>query len=609
MRVADYIAETLAAYGVRHVFLVTGGGAMHLNDAIGRCAELEYICCHHEQACAMAAESYYRVANRLAAVNVTTGPGGINALNGVFGAYTDSIPMIVVSGQVKRETCMGYYEGLDIRQLGDQEANIVDMAKSVTKYIALVREPEEIRYQLEKAIYLATHGRFGPTWLDVPVDVQGAQIEPDELPGFDPSQDSDVQREETAILRGEALSQSVEDVLARLEKAERPVILAGHGARLSGAHEELLQFAERLKIPVVAAWNAADVVPTDHECYAGRPGTVGERAGNFATQNADVVLVVGCRLNIRQVSYAWGHFARAAFKIQIDIDTRELDKPTVKPDLGICADAREWVQEALRQTGASTPRTHEDYLDWCRERVRRFSVVSDEQRHREELVSGYHFVEVLTREMADDDIVITANGAASVMLMQAASVKKAQRLIGNSGSASMGFDLPAAIGASIARSRGQVICLAGDGSIMMNLQELQTVAHYNLPIKIFVWSNGMYLSIRTTQQSFFNGNLVGEGETSGVSSPNFLRLAEAFGIRALSVDKSTLLEETIREVLAAPGPVLCDVKMPSDELMLPKTSSLRLPDGRMVSKPLEDMFPFLPRDEFAQNMLIEPLVE
>ena len=603
IRLADYIAETLVAHGVRDVFLITGGGAMHLNDAIARCEELNYICCHHEQACAMAAESYARLSGKMAALNVTTGPGGINALNGVFGAFTDSIPLVVVSGQVKRETCMAFHEGLDVRQLVDKEAEIVEMARPISTDSALLRAPEDVRYELEKCLFLATHERPGPTWLDVPVDIQGAFVETDDLRAFDP----DEVRSNSHVLREDALETAVARTLEKLALAQRPVILAGHGVRMSGAQDELLAFAEKLEIPVTAAWDAADLVPNDHACYAGRPGTVGERAGNFAVQNSDVCLVVGCRLNVRQVSYAWDFFARDAEIIQIDIDARELDKPLVRPDDGIAADAREFLLEALRQSDNAP--THAEYRDWCRERVRRFSPVSDEQRNRESQVSGYHFVEVLGEELKADDVVVTANAAASVMMMQAARVRRGQRILANSGSASMGWDLPAAIGASVARNGKRVVCLAGDGSIMMNLQELQTIAHHGWPVKIFVWNNGVYLSMRTTQDAFFGGERIGEGRASGVSTPDFVRVAEAFGISSSRIETTENLATKIRAVLESDGPHLCEIIMPSDELMLPKTSSLRLPDGRMISKPLEDMFPFLPRDEFRDNMIIDPLEE
>ena len=600
IRVADYIAQTLVAHGVRHVFLVTGGGAMHLNDAIGRCEGLQYVACHHEQACAMAAEAYARVTGGIGAVNVTTGPGGINALNGVFGAYTDSVPLIVISGQVKRETCLGFYDLPLLRQLGDQEADVVRLASGITKYAHLLLEPLEVRYHLEKALHLARAGRPGPVWLDVPVDVQAALIDPAALAGYEPADEA------LASLGG---AEAAERALAALAEAERPVILAGYGVHAAGAQDELLQLAERLQIGLCAAWTGTDLVPNHHACYAGRPGTVGERAGNFNLQNSDCVLLIGCRANIRQVSYNWEFFARGAKKIWVDIDPAELEKPTVRPDVPLCCDAKAFLAAALEQQPGPLRGEHPEYLEWCRERVHRFDVVTPEQRKRGELISGYAFIERLSQALGPDDCIVTANGAASVMLMQAVQVKRGQRVLGNSGSASMGYDLPAAIGACIGRDRRRVVCLAGDGSIMMNLQELQTIAHHNLPIKVFVWNNGMYLSIRTTQMSFFGGNLVGEGTTSGVSAPDFMALATAFGLPACRVESMAQLDECLAGILEAPGPFVCELMMPSDELMLPKTSSVRLPDGRMFSKPLEDMFPFLSRDEFLDNMIIEPVEE
>lgn len=602
IRVADYIAQALVAAGVHEIFLITGGGAMHLNDAIGRCEGLSYHCCHHEQACAMAAEAYARVTGRIGAVNVTTGPGGINALNGVFGAYTDSVPMIVVSGQVKKETCLAAYDLPGLRQLGDQEANIIPMVEGITKYAVVLLDPQEVKYHLEKALYLAVEGRPGPVWLDVPVDVQGAMVDPTLLRGFDPA--------EVPPLPGlMPASVAASMALERLNKAQRPIILAGYGVHAAGAESELLDLAERLQIPVAAAWTGTDLVPNDHPCYAGRPGTVGERAGNFNLQNSDCVLMLGCRANIRQVSYAWQFFAREAELLWVDIDPHELDKPTVRPHIPLLLDARDFLQAMLAACSTQEVVAHEGYLEWCRQRVKRFSAVTDEHRDREDLVSGYAFIEALSDKLGADDCIVTANGAASVMLMQAVQVKTGQRILGNSGSASMGYDLPAAIGACIGRGNQRVMCLAGDGSIMMNLQELQTIVHHQLPIKIFVWNNGLYLSIRTTQNSFFGGALIGEGRTSGVSAPDFLKLAQAFGIPAMRVANMAALPGALDEILAHKGPYMCELMMPENELMLPKTSSMRLPDGRMISKPLEDMFPFLAREEFAANMLITPLEE
>ena len=608
IKVSDYIAARLHEAGVRRIFLITGGGAMHLNDSLGRTFEngdLQYVCCHHEQACAMAAEAYARLTGELGVVNVTTGPGGINTLNGVFGAYTDSIPMLVISGQVKRETCMAFHPDWQGRQLGDQEADVVAMARTVTKYAALVLQPESIRYHLERALHLAHSGRPGPCWLDIPVDVQGSLIDPQLLEAYDPAEDADE-------VPATDLDAAALQVLAELKSAQRPVILAGLGARVSGAAREMLALAARLQIPVCAAWDAADVVPTDHECYAGRPGTVGERAGNFSLQNADLVLILGCRCNIRQVSYAWDFFARGAKKIWVDVDPRELNKPTVKPDLPICADALAFVRALSGAAESHDFASDGKYLRWCRERVARFSAVDDEQRGRADAISGYAFVEALGEHLRGDDVVVTANGAASVMTMQALAVPSGLRILANSGSASMGYDLPGAIGASVGREvrdgqRGRVVCLAGDGSIMMNLQELQTLAHHGWPLKLFIWSNGLYLSIRTTQNAFFGGHLVGEGASSGVSAPDFVRLAQAFGIPARRWESLAQARQEMAQVLASSGPELIDVMMPPDEMMLPKTSSRRLEDGRMVSAPLEDMFPFLPRDEFRANMIIEPI--
>ncbi|HEX4148704.1 MAG TPA: thiamine pyrophosphate-binding protein, partial [Pirellulales bacterium] len=342
IRVSDYIANTLAEHGVRHVFMVTGGGAMHLNDAFGRCPGLEYVCCHHEQACAMAAESYCRLTNRLAALNVTTGPGGINALNGVFGAWTDSIGMIVISGQVRYETVVAS-TGLPLRQLGDQEAGIVKMVESIAKYAVMVTDPKTIRYHLEKALYLAQSGRPGPVWLDIPMNVQGALIEPDDLAAFGRDEVPD------NTLDDAQLKVVCEEIRSRCLAAQRPVLMAGSGVRIAGAQAQLLRLAAGWGVPLVTAWNAHDLVPNEHPCYAGRPGTIGDRAGNFAVQNADFLLVLGSRLNIRQISYNWPSFAREAYQVVVDIDEIELRKPTIRPDLPVHADVARVLEHLLAQ--------------------------------------------------------------------------------------------------------------------------------------------------------------------------------------------------------------------------------------------------------------------
>jgi acetolactate synthase-1/2/3 large subunit len=595
VKVSDYIFRRLADWGVRHVFLLTGGGAMHLNDSLGRESRIRYVCNHHEQACAMAAESYARITGNLGVINVTTGPGGINALNGVFGAWTDSIPMLVLSGQVKRETCLAATSSPDLRQLGDQEVDIVRIASPITKYAQIVLDPQSIRYHLERAVYLATHGRPGPCWLDIPVDVQAARVDEASLEAYHPSEDA-------IIFDPQALRDHCREVLTRIRSAERPVIMVGTGVRIAKAVDLFHSVIERLGIPVTTAFNAHDLLASDHPLHCGRPATIGDRPGNLAVQNSDVLLILGCRLNIRQVSYNWKAFARAAFKIQVDIDPAELQKPTVKPDLPIQADLHDFLQELENQLSGYVP-AHSSWLDWCRERIKLYPVVQPHHRDPTRPLNPYHFVDQLFDALDENDIVACGDATACVVTFQAGRLKNGQRLFSNSGSASMGYDLPAAIGAAFANKGQRVICMAGDGSVQLNIQELQTIVHHNLPIKIFVMNNGGYLSIRTTQQSFFAGNFVGEGPRSGVSFPDIVRLAQAYGIPATRID-AVDCRESIAQILAAPGPHLCDVVLDPDQGFEPRLSSRVLPDGKMVSSPLEDLYPFLDREELARNLLI-----
>jgi acetolactate synthase I/II/III large subunit len=600
IRLADYVVQQLVAHGVRHVFLVTGGGAMHLNDAMAREPALEKICCHHEQACAIAAESYYRVSNRLAAVNVTTGPGGTNAITGVYGAYVDSMGMIVVSGQVKTET-LTQSASVPLRQLGDQEVDIVKMVASITKYAVMVADPKSIRYHLERALYLATHGRPGPCWLDIPINVQATQIEPEQLRAYDP-------REDALVFETRDLPAVVSDVVQRLRKAERPVIYAGTGIRLSGEYERFLELAGRLGIPVVTAWNSQDLLPDTSAVYAGRPGIIGTRAGNFTVQNADLLLVLGSRLNIRLVSYNWENFARAAYKIIVDIDAAELKKPTLKPDLPIHADLAQFLPLLDKATGDWKP-LHGGWLAWCKERLARFPVVLPEYWESADPVNPYCFNEVLFDALAENDIVVCADGTACVTAFQAAKIKPGQRLFHNSGAAPMGYDLPAAIGAALARPGvKRIICLAGDGSIMMNLQELQTIVGHRMPIKVFVLNNGGYHSIRQTQMAYFPGHTIGCGTDSGLSFPRFDKIAEAFGFSHGRCETHAELPGKIAAALETDGPTLCEIVLDLRQQFSPKLASRKLDDGRMVSSPLEDMAPFLTREELRANMIV-PLKE
>jgi acetolactate synthase-1/2/3 large subunit len=598
VKLSDYIFARLADWGVRHVFMVAGGGAMHLNDSLGQERRIQYVCHHHEQAAAMAAEGYARVSGRPGVINVTSGPGGINALNGVFGAWTDSIPMLVISGQVKRETCMRWHRIKGLRQLGDQEADIIGMASGIAKYAVIIEDPSSVRYHLERAYHLARSGRPGPCWIDVPMDVQSARVDEAALPGYNPAEDELPQDEVGAAVAG---------ILSRIRKAARPVLMVGSGVRSAGATELLRTVAEKLGIPVATAWTAHDCLATEHPLNCGRPGTVGDRAGNFTVQNADVLLILGCRLNIRQVSYTWKYFARHAYKIQVDIDPAEMRKPTVQPDLAVVSDLRRFLEEMDRQLGRGYDRSiHREWLAWCRERVRRYDLRRAFPETSHGKLNPYWFVHALFQALADDDVVVCGDGAACVMPFQIATLRGSQRLLTNSGSASMGYDLPAAIGAAVARSGGRVICLGGDGSLHMNIQELQTVKHHRLNLKIFVINNGGYLSIRSTQLAFFE-RLIGEGPGSGVSFPDYAALGRAYGLQSMTIGAGNYRED-ITKALAAPGPVICEVLVDPEQQFEPKLASRTLPGGSIVSSPLEDMAPFLDREEFAGNMLV-PVVK
>ena len=599
MKLSEYVIHRLADWGVQDIFMVTGGGAMHLNDSIGRESRIRYICTHHEQAAAMAAEAYARVAERPGVVNVTAGPGGINALNGVFGAWTDSIPMVVLSGQAKRETCMATYGLTDIRQLGDQEVDVIEMVRGITKYRVFLSDPETVAYHLERAWHLAQSGRPGPVWIDIPVDVQAAQIDPANLVHYDESEDplpyDPVEAHEQAAT-----------VLEKIASSKRPVLLAGNGIRLANAVSIFREVIDQLGIPVTTAWTGIDLLPTGHALHAGRPNVVGDRSGNIALQNADLVLVIGSRLPLRQISYNWNSFAARAVKIQVDVDAAEMRKPTLKPQIAVVQDAKlflEAMNDALIKCPVA-PRTV--WIDWCQERVKKYPVVRQHQRESV-LLNPYRFTEILFELLEDGDVIACGDGMASVVPFQAARVKEHQRLFTNAGSASMGYDVPAAVGAAIAQARlgkttRPVICIAGDGSLQMNIQELQTIVHERLPIKLIVFNNGGYLSIRTTQNNYFGGNLVGEGPTSGVSFPDPVRLAEAYGIPAVRIDSAKGSEEKLKRFLSCSGPGLLEAVLDPKQGIEPRLTSRVQADGTMVTAAFEDMYPFLDRNELESNM-------
>lgn len=590
IKLSDYIAKYLKEHGVEHFFMVSGGGAMHLNDSLGRV--IPYTANHHEQASAIAAEGYARVNQKLAVVNVTTGPGGLNCLNGVFGQWTDSAPVLYISGQVKFSTTMASCPDIAVRQLGDQEVDIRSVVKPLTKYAAMVTDANTIKYHLDRAIYEATHNRFGPVWLDIPMNIQAALIDEKKLAGFVPEK---ISKPEFNVL----------DITQKIKESKRPIIVAGHGIRLADQVENFHKLIEKLRIPVVTTFNGLDLVESDNPYYVGRIGSIGQRAGNFALQNADLVLCLGTRNNIRQVSYNWENFAKNAHKIVIDIDKGELEKPLVRPDMAICADLKDLIPSLLDGTAEGNfSDNSKEWIEFCRRLKDKYSFENHpEQQQKGDVINPYHFTYALTKALQEDDIFVMANGSACVCAFQNAVVKRGQRYILNSGNASMGYGLPAAIGACYQAGDRNVICLEGDGSIMMNLQELQTVAFYKLPLKLFVINNNGYLSIRQTQRNFFNGHMTGSGVDSGISVPDFVKIGQAFGLKTKGISNPATMESEIKEVLSTEGAILCEVITEQEYAFLPKLSAKKLPDGTMESPSLENMFPFLNEEEYVEGIL------
>ena len=585
MRVADYIWKTLADKGVRHVFLVTGGGAMHLNDALGLERRIKYVCNLHEQACAMAAEGYARASGTPGVINVTTGPGGTNALTGVMGAWLDSVPMVIVSGQIKRATMITACPNLKLRQLGDQEYNIVDAVKPMTKFAKTVMSVEEVPQVLEDAWRICQEGRPGPVWIDVPLDIQAAEMVPRakcEVRSAEGRETGDVGREAVQIAEA-------------LKAAKRPAIIVGSGVHNAHCEELFLKVAESLNIPVLTSISGIDLIPSDHPLFFGRPGILGERPANLIMQNSDLFIVLGTRMGIRICGYAYETVARAAKKVMVDIDPNEHEKPTFRPDVKICADAGDFLRALAVELPSLGPKA--EWLDYCRRMKAKYPVILPEHRARTDYVSSYVLPEAIMRHAPDPLTVVTSNGIAYTSTFQAIPIRKGMRMFSNEACASMGYGLPAAIGAAFADAGRTVVCFEGDGSIQMNIQELQTLLNYKLPVKLFVYNNGGYLSIKTTQRAFFNGRFMGSEAGSGVILPSFEKIAAAYGLPYFRLKN-----------FATEGPALVEVMLDPFEKLGPKAASKKLPDGTMVSAPLEDMAPFLPREEFAANMLI-PVIE
>lgn len=597
IKLSDYIVSFLKEKEVSHIFMITGGGSMHLNDSIGQEKSIKFICNHHEQASAIAAESYARMTNKIGVCQVTTGPGSTNTLTGLIGGWLDSIPMFIISGQVKTTTSL--YKLPPTRQIGIQEINIIDMVKPVTKYAVPILDANEIRYYLEKAWFLAKNGRPGPVWLDVPLDIQSTMINESELRGFDPKE---IVQNQDLINIDKQIGETIE----LIKSAKRPVIVAGFGIRLGSANDFFYKFIDKAKIPVVTSLSAHDLMWESHPLYAGRFGLYGNRGGNFAIQNSDLVIVLGCRMSLWEVGYDYEKFAREAKKVMIDIDRQELEKPTFVPDIMIQCDVKLFLSRIVQKLELDKTPSFSLWLDKCKYWQKKYPVILPEYSKEKKYVNYYYFMGELSKALTKDNVIITGNGTSFTGTCQAIKIKQGQRLGINIGCASMGYDLPAAIGAYFANQKKGIILITGDGSIQMNIQELQTIVHHKIPIKIFLINNNGYLAIRITQSNFFKKQY-GIDSNSGISFPDMQKIAKAYGIPSIRINNQKNLKQKLKKVLDTKGPYLCEIMMPPNQELIPKLKTKADAKGRLSLSPLEDMYPFLPRKEFLKNLYIKPL--
>lgn len=593
IKVSDYVIKKLEETGVKHMFMLPGGGAMHLNDSLGNSKEIQYVCCLHEQACAIAAEAYARVTNNIGLLMVTTGPGGTNALTGVAGAYLESTPMFVVSGQVKR---MDMINNQGVRQQGMQELDIISVVKPITKYAALVDEPQMIRYHIEKALFEATNGRKGPVWLDIPLDVQATMVDEEQLIGYT----APIKKKNTY------LEKQVLQIIDYLNKSERPILLAGNGIRLSGGLQEFEELVQVLNIPVLTTWNGIDLIEETNQYYFGRPGGLGHRYANFMQQNSDFFLSIGARLNLLQTGYNFDGFAREAFKVMVDIDNAELHKINVRPDLPVCADAKEFMELLLKNKDKIKVKCREKWFLYGERLKAKYPIVKPEYWKQKELVNTYCLLETISKHMTENDVYVSGSSGSCIDIsMQTFRVKKGQRVFCTKGLASMGYGFPSAIGACLASGEKRTVGVNGDGGFVMNIQELETVRRLNLPVKIFVLSNRGYGAIKATQTNLFQGHLVACNEASNLTIPPIAGIAEAYGIKAFVIHNHEELDGKVKEVLEYDGPVICEVMTPIELTASPKQVSYKRTDGQMESLPLEYMNPPISDEEMKENMLIK----
>ncbi|GDZ95895.1 putative acetolactate synthase large subunit [Planktothrix agardhii CCAP 1459/11A] len=593
MRVADFITKKLYEAGGEYVFLITGGMIMHLTDALYQHGKQKFVCCHHEQSAVMAAEAYGRFTGKLGVAYVTAGPGALNTLTGVVGAYVDSSPCIIVSGQSKVSQAIV----TGPRQFALQGFNTLPIFEQVTKYAVMLDDLSRVRYEVEKCIYLATSHRVGPVWIESPIDIQGAYFDPDEFEGFTPPE----LQESTHDLK-----EKVDQVVEAIRQSIRPCILGGAGIRLSGAIEAFHKLAEKTGIPVMTSRLGMDLIDHSHPLFVGRPGTYGDRAANFTIQNSDLLLNIGCRLGIGLVGYDFQDFARHAKKICVDVDEQELTKPSVIPDIAVQTDAKLFLNLLLERLG--------DYqLDnnlW-REQTQiwkgKYPVDLPEYQQEKDGINSYHFMRRFSEKVSEDAIFLVDTGSCFHVFAQAFQVKFGQRHIITGGLSTMGY-MPGSVGVAAASQGKDVFCITGDGSVQFNIQELQTIAQNNLPVKLVILNNNGYLLIRLTQNNFQEGRFIGVDKDSGVSCPDMEKIAYAYGIKFIRILGLDDLDAKLAELINYQGAVICEVMTPPNQLLIPRVASKKMDDGKMMSMPYDDMFPFLPREEYLENCVRETIV-
>ncbi len=597
IRVSDYIINFIYdSLKVKDIFMVSGGGIMHLTDAIAKHGKMNYICSNNEQATTMEMDGYARVNENFGVAIVTSGPGATNAITGVVGAWQDSTPCMVISGQSKRSQTIHNSKIKKLRQFGAQEVNVLPMIKTVTKYSCLVNDPNKIKYYLEKAVYYAKESRPGPVWLDIPLDVQGALVDPKKLKGF-----NDIKNKN----RFDVPNKKIKKVTELLKKSQRPLVIAGNGIKLSKAQEKFIEFAESLNIPVVTPRLGIDLMNTDHRLYIGRIGIKGDRAGNLAVQNSDLLICVGTRLSINVTGHEYDKFAPNAKKVVIDIDENEHKKNTIKIDCLILGDANNFLSGLLNLAKSYQIKFPDAWLKICRSWKNKYPVILPSYKNQD-TINTYYFTGLLSEKLNSEDIIVIDSGSSSYVVSQSVKIKRGQKFIASGGLGSMGYALPASIGASVALGKKRVICITGDGSLQFNVQELQTLVHNKLPIKIFIYNNKSYSSIYFTQHSYFEDRFIGVDEKSGVSLPDVLEIGKLYGLKGMRIKKTSEINEKIKEALTYDGPIICDVVCDKNQLIIPTVYSVKNEDGSMTSRPLEDMYPFLSREELKKEMIVNP---